>query len=98
MENGGRNFKGDKMADENGNCPSCGGNHMQVKTDGSGGVGERALLTLVTHDDIEGNKEETFEFPYALINFTILQAFCTFRQIMGYKLVRVPEIVEGEEQ
>jgi hypothetical protein len=90
-------LKGDKMADENGNCPSCGGNHGIVKTDGSGGVGERALLTLVTHDDIEGNKEETFEFPYALINFTILQAFCTFRQIMGYKLVRVPdEPVEGD--
>jgi hypothetical protein len=78
-------------------CPNCGGQHVvPVKTDGSGGVGERALITLITHDDVEGTKEETFEFPYALINFQILQAFCTFRQILGYKLVRVPEPVSNE--
>lgn len=77
-------------------CPNCGGNHLQVKTDGSGGVGERAMLTLITHDDVEGTKEETFEFPYALINFQIIQAFCTYRQILGYKLVRVPDAPPNE--
>ena len=86
------------MADND--CPNCGGNHQLVKTDGSGGVGERAILTLITHDDVEGTRREAFEFPYALINFQILQAYCTFRQILGYELVRVPvlapEQAEGE--
>jgi hypothetical protein len=61
-----------------------------IKLDGSMGLGENALFTVITKDDVLGDKEETFVFPYALINFDILAKFLTLRCISGYKVVRQP--------
>jgi hypothetical protein len=78
-------------------CHECGGNHEgEVKLDGSMGTGDTALLTLITKDDIEGQREETFEFPYALIDFAMLAKFSLFRLIMGYKIIRIPKNKPGE--
>jgi hypothetical protein len=74
-------------------CNECGGNHEgELKLDGSLGTGDTALLTLITKDDVEGQREETFEFPYALIDFSMLQKFSTFKLILGYKVIRVPAL------
>ena len=72
-------------------CNNCGGHEEEIKLDGSVGTGDTALLTLITKDDIEGQREETFEFPYALIDFNMLAKFSMFKLIMGYKIVRVPK-------
>ena len=73
-------------------CNECGGNHEgELKLDGSMGTGDRALLTLITKDDVEGQREETFQFPYALIDQAMLQRFGQFRLILGYKLIRLPK-------
>jgi len=61
-----------------------------IKLDGSMGLGENALFTVITKDDVLGDKEETFVFPYSLINFDILAKFLTLRCISGYKVVRQP--------
>lgn len=77
-------------------CNECGGNREgEMKLDGSIGTGDTALLTLITKDDIEGQREETFEFPYALIDFNMLSKFSLFKLIMGYKIVRIPKAVPG---
>ena len=76
-------------------CNECGGNHEEVKLDGSMGTGDTALLTLITKDDVEGEREETFQFPYALIDFGMLAKFSMFRLIMGYKVIRVPAVPKG---
>lgn len=69
----------------------CGGNHEgEMKLDGSVGTGDTALLTLITKDDVEGRREETFQFPYALIDFATLNKFSMFKLILGYKIERVP--------
>ena len=71
----------------------CGGNHEgEIKLDGSVGTGDTALLTLITKDDIEGQREETFQFPYALIDFSMLAKFSMFKLIMGYKVIRIPAV------
>ena len=78
------------MAEGEGSC-SCGQNHSNFKFDGSMGTGDTALLTLITKDDVEGEREETFQFPYALIDQEMLGRFSNFRLILGYKLIRVPK-------
>jgi hypothetical protein len=72
-------------------CDNCGG-HEEIKLDGSVGTGDTALLTLITKDDVEGQREETFQFPYALIDFSMLAKFSMFKLIMGYKVIRIPAI------
>ena len=73
-------------------CDNCGGNcENGIKLDGSVGTGDTALLTLITKDDVEGQREETFEFPYALIDFAMLAKFSMFKLILGYKIVRIPK-------
>lgn len=75
----------------------CGHDHSNqpvIKLDGSAGTGTRAHLTLYTKDDIEGEKEETFLFPYGLIDQEMLQKFLTVRFILGYKLIVQPEAVK----
>jgi hypothetical protein len=48
------------------------------------------LLTIFTTDPVQGEKEETFEFPSVLINTPVLTMFQSLRQIQGYKIVRLP--------
>jgi hypothetical protein len=83
------------MADEGCNCgnPDC---VNRVKFDGSSGLGDHAILTIFTNDPVQGEKEETFQFPYVLINLTILNMFQGLRQITGYKIVRLPKVQEGQ--
>lgn len=71
-------------------CNECGGSHGEIKLDGSLGTGDTALLTLITHDDVQGDVETTFQFPYALIDMGMLNKFSLFKLILGYKIVRVP--------
>ena len=79
------------MAEGEGNC-SCGQNHnQQFKFDGSMGTGDTALLTLITKDDVEGQREETFQFPLALIDQDMLNKFLNYRLILGHKIVRIPK-------
>ncbi len=85
------------MSEENGcNC----GNPDYVnkaKFDGSSGIGDHALLTIYTTDPVQGEKEETFEFPYVLINQTVLTMFESLRQIQGHKLMRLPALPKDGE-
>jgi hypothetical protein len=76
---------------------NCGGDCKNgLKLDGSLGTGDTALLTLITKDDVEGQREETFEFPYALIDQNMLSKFSLFNLILGYKLIRVPKADKQE--
>jgi hypothetical protein len=75
------------MACEDGNC-NCGN---QLKTDGSGGVGDLAKLTICRTDDVVGEVEENFVFPYNLINFAVLQVYSQLRQINAYTVRRLPK-------
>lgn len=77
------------MACDNEGC-DCG---KGIKLDGSGGVGDLAKLTIFRTDDVQGEVEETFVFPYVLINFQVLQIFASMRQINGYTVKRLPKQV-----
>jgi len=87
----------ESMAENEGGC-NCGNPDcvIRAKFDGSGGLGDHAILTIFTSDPVQGEKEETFEFPYVLINLTILNMFQGLRQITGYKIVRLPKVEQGQ--
>ena len=78
------------MACENPEC-NCGG----IKMDGSAGVGDLAKITILRTDDVQGEIEENFVFPYVLVNYTTLQLFASLKQINGYTVKRLPKITEG---
>ena len=59
-----------------------------IKLDGSAGVGDRARLTLITRDPVDGDREETFLIPLALLNMGTLNVCMQYNFIMGYKVVR----------
>jgi hypothetical protein len=77
------------MACNDPNCENCG----QLKTDGSGGTGDLARITILRTDDVQGEVEESFVFPYTLINFAVLQVYAALRQINGYTVKRLPKEV-----
>jgi len=68
------------------NCESC-----KIKMDGSGGVGDLAKLTVFRTDDLAGEVEENFVFPYNIINNTVLDLYVRLRQINGYTIRRLPK-------
>jgi hypothetical protein len=71
--------------------------HMmeKIKLDGSLGVGDNALLTIITKDETAGgDREETFQFPYHLIDFNILNKYMLFKLLMGYKIIRQEKVRE----
>lgn len=70
----------------------CGG----LKMDGSNGVGDLAKLTIYRTDDVQGEIEEVFVFPYVLINFRVIEIFAGLRQINGYTVKRIPKVTEGQ--
>jgi hypothetical protein len=78
------------MACEDGNC-----NCKEIKTDGSGGVGDLARLTINRTDDVAGEVEEIFVAPYNLINYPVLQMYLTLKQINAYTVRRLPKQTEG---
>jgi hypothetical protein len=73
------------MACEDSNC------QCNLKTDGSAGTGELAKLTILRTDDVQGEVEESFVFPYNLIRFDILQLYVGLKQINGYLIKRLPK-------
>ena len=74
--------------DEQENIPE-----VAFKLDGSMGVGENALLTIITKDEMAGGeKEETYQFPYALINFGSLNTALAYKFLMGYKILRQDKV------
>jgi hypothetical protein len=69
-----------------------------IKLDGSAGLTDRSILTIITKDPLEGEREETFEFPTALISMQTLNVALQYRFIKGYKLVQqdLPPTENGE--
>ena len=65
-----------------------------LKLDGSMGVGENALLTIITKDDLHGEREETYQFPFALINFSTLNTCLAYNFLRGFKIVRQEKVKE----
>lgn len=58
-----------------------------IKLDGSMGLTERVIVTLITKDDVEGEREEGFVFPKALVSLQALNACVVLNLIKGYKIV-----------
>jgi hypothetical protein len=75
------------MSEDQENLPE-----VAFKLDGSMGVGENALLTLIVKDDVEGDIETAYQFPYALINFGSLNTALAYKFIMGYKVLRQDKV------
>jgi hypothetical protein len=68
--------------------------HEHIKLDGSMGVGGNALLTIITKDDLHGEREETYQFPFALINFSTLNTCLAYNFLRGFKIVRQEKVKE----
>lgn len=60
----------------------------QIKLDGSYGTGVVAEVTIYTKQGEDREKEETFLFPYNLINFENLTVFDKVNLIKGYKIIK----------
>jgi hypothetical protein len=59
-----------------------------LKLDGSYGTGETALLTIITKNEVEGDCEETYQFPYGLIDFDGLNKHMHLKLIAGFRIER----------
>jgi hypothetical protein len=64
------------------------GHVIQIPLDGSYGGGPIAELTIITRTEGGGQKEETFQVPYFMIDTKRLQFFNDANLILGYKLVK----------
>ena len=64
------------------------GHILQIPLDGSYGGGPIAELTIITRTEGGGQKEETFQVPYVMIDTKRLQTFNDINLILGYKLVK----------
>lgn len=62
---------------------------IEVKLDGTMGIGAPCHLTIITQDTVDGTKETTYEIPYNIIDMTKLNQFLSVNFIMGYKIVKV---------
>lgn len=85
------------MANEHGGCgdPNC-ENCKSLKLDCSAGTGDLCKVIIYTRDDVQGERADSFVFPYVLINFGLLQMFASLRQITGYKVERLQPTQEGQ--
>ena len=59
-----------------------------IRLDGSYGGGPVAELTIITRTEGGGQREETFQVPYYLVDTKRLQAFNDVNLILGFKLVK----------
>ena len=76
------------MSDNDENLPE-----HAIKLDGTMGVGENSLLTIITKNELEGgNTEVTYQFPFALINFSSLNTALAYKFIMGYRIERQDKV------
>lgn len=60
-----------------------------IKLDGSYGLKDRSILTIITKDPEQGEREEQFEFPTVLIDMKNLNAALMIRIIKGYKIDQI---------
>lgn len=60
-----------------------------IKLDGSYGLKDRSILTIITKDPVEGERAEQFEFPTVLIDMKNLNAALMIRIIKGYKIDQI---------
>ena len=60
-----------------------------IKLDGSYGTGPSAEITIYTNTGDGNMREETFIFPYALINRTALEQFNTAHLIAGFRILKM---------
>lgn len=66
-----------------------------IRLDGSMGVGNLARVTITTADKTHGTKDETFEFPYMMIDFKVLQNALDINYILAY---RIEKVIPSDEQ
>jgi hypothetical protein len=66
-----------------------------LRLDGSMGLGNLCKLTIICSDKVHGTREETFEFPYTLIDFATLQKAVDVNYILGF---RVEKVIPADEQ
>jgi len=57
-----------------------------IRLDGTMGYGPLARVTIITLDKVHGTKEETFEFPYTLVKFDMLQQLTDATFILAYRI------------
>lgn len=67
---------------------SNGENRIEIRLDGSYGGGPIAELTIITRTEGGGQREESFQVPFFMIDTKRLQAFNDANLILGYKLVK----------
>jgi hypothetical protein len=60
----------------------------RIPLDGSYGMQTRVHLTIITKDDIEGEKEETFEMPFLALDLQGVLGSFKLNLIRGFKIVR----------
>ena len=68
-----------------------------IKLDGSYGLKDRSILTVITKDPVEGEREEQFEFPTVLIDMKNLNAALMLRLIKGYKIDQIERPEEDKD-
>ena len=68
-----------------------------IRLDGTFGTGFPARLTIITLDKVNGTKETTYEFPYMLIKFDVLQQLTDASLILGFRTEKIlpAEVSEG---
>jgi hypothetical protein len=68
-----------------------------IRLDGTFGTGFPARLTIITLDKVNGTKETTYEFPYMLIKFDVLQQLTDASQNLGFRIEKIlpAEVSEG---
>ena len=69
---------------------------LVIRLDGTFGTGLPARLTIITLDKVHGTKEVTYEFPYMLIRFDILQKLVDSTLILGYRVEKIIPAVASE--
>ncbi len=69
-----------------------------IKLDGSYGLKDRSILTIITKDPVEGERQEQFEFPTVLIDMKNLNAALMIRIIKGYEIKQIERPDEEENQ
>lgn len=76
------------MSEPNDNLPEW---VVRIPLDGTYGTGAMAEVTIYTRVSAESNqmKEETFQFPYALIDMNRLVGYNSAHLIAGYKVVKL---------
>jgi hypothetical protein len=67
-----------------------------IKLDGSLGLGANALVTITMKDEQLGEKEETYQIPYGILDQKRLKKFLDVNFILGFKIIKQePKAIGG---